>query len=127
MICIINESERVFHLTDVMLRYMHVTCFVNQSEYMFHLTSQGMYCKELNLPATELCHSADLVGVLSSTSGDTGNVGSLSVMAVTPEGVVRYWPSLANDSIVLEMDMDLAGIECHSITAFEVCTVIGMI
>lgn len=81
---------------------------------------QGMYCKELTLPATELYHTANLVGVLSSGTKEGGLMSNLSVMAVSPEGVVRYWPSLVHDNLVLEMDTDLAGYECHSITAFQV-------
>ena len=78
---------------------------------------QGVFHKELMLPPSELYHLADLVCVMSCS----GDVSGVSVMAVSPEGLVRYWPSIAHDSAAVDMETDLIGSQCHSITAFQVC------
>jgi len=41
-------------------------------------------------------------------------------MAVSPEGMVRYWPSLIHGSSAIDLDTDLIGSQCHSLTAFQV-------
>ena len=86
--------------------------------YLRHCNWQGMLCKELTLPASELYNVADLVCVMSP-SGDS-NLSDVSVMAVSPEGLVRYWPSLTYDSNTVDIDTDLIGSQCHSLTAFQV-------
>ena len=72
------------------------------------------------LPASELYHLADLVCVMSCAADGSSNVSSVSVMAVSPEGVVRYWPNLVYDSSAVDMETDLIGSQCHSLTAFQV-------
>ena len=74
------------------------------------------------LPASELYHLADLVCVMSC-GGDGSSI--VSVMAVSPEGLVRYWPSLVHDNAVMDMETDLIGSQCHSLTAFQVCHLPG--
>lgn len=59
---------------------------------------------------------ADLVCVMDCS----GDVSGVSIMAVSPEGLVRYWPSLVNDTAVLDMETDLIGFQCHSLTALQV-------
>lgn len=86
--------------------------------YVPSATSKGVFCKELTLPASEMHYSADLICVLSS-GGDSGsNVSLVSIMAASPEGLVRYWPSLIHDSAVVDMETDLMASQCHSLTAF---------
>lgn len=70
------------------------------------------------MPASELYHVADLICVISP-AGDS-KLSSVSVMAVSPEGLVRYWPSLTHDSNTVDVDTDLIGSKCHSLTAFQV-------
>lgn len=77
--------------------------------------AKGVFYKELILPASELYHMADLVCVMDCS----GDVSGVSVMAVSPEGLVRYWPSLVNDTAVLDMETDLIGCQCHSLTALQ--------
>ena len=72
------------------------------------------------LPASELYHNADLVCVMSSCDDDSSNMSSVSVMAVSPEGMVRYWPSLIHGSSSIDKDTDLIGSQCHSLTSFQV-------
>ena len=72
------------------------------------------------LPASELYHLADLVCVMSCGGDGSSNVSITSVMAVSPEGLVRYWPSLVHDNAAVDMETDLIGSQCHSLTAFQV-------
>lgn len=72
------------------------------------------------LPASELYHMADLVCVVSPCDDDSSNMSGVSVMAVSPEGMVRYWPSLTHGSSSIDLDTDLIGSQCHSLTAFQV-------
>lgn len=72
------------------------------------------------LPASELHHLADLVCVMSCVGDDSSNVSAVSVMAVSPEGVVRYWPTLIHDNTAVDLETDLIGSQCHSLTAFQV-------
>lgn len=37
-------------------------------------------------------------------------------MAVSPEGIVRYWPSIANEELSLETSAELAGQEVNCLT-----------
>ena len=89
---------------------------------------QGVYCKGLTLPSTELLHSADLVCILPSyTRGDGSSISSVSILSVSPEGLVRYWPNLVHDGTTVDMNTDLVGVHCHSLSSFQVrnqsCTV----
>lgn len=72
------------------------------------------------LPASELYHLADLVCVMSCSGDGSSSMSGVSVMAVSPEGLVRYWPSLVHDSGAVDMETDLIGSQCHSLTAFQV-------
>lgn len=51
-------------------------------------------CYELTLPQSDLAHRADLVSVFTVPGSHTP-----SCIAVSPEGVVRYFISFSNDSI----------------------------
>lgn len=64
-------------------------------------------CKELPLPNTDYNFTADLVAVTSPGPLDSATVASISVLAVTPEGAARFWPSLAQEGNYSETDMDL--------------------
>lgn len=69
-------------------------------------------CRELTLPASELAHRADLVWVY--TQGDNPVP---SCIAVSPEGNVRFWPSVAHEGTSVENSTDLQGQECDSLTS----------
>ncbi|XP_057660912.1 nuclear pore complex protein Nup133 [Diorhabda carinulata] len=71
-------------------------------------------CFELQLPQSDLAHRAELVSVFI-------NVGSNipSCIAVSPEGVLRYWPAIAHEGITVEQTVDLQGQECDSLTNVE--------
>ena len=72
------------------------------------------------LPASELYHTADLVCVMNACDDESNDMSGISVMAVSPEGMVRYWPSLIHGSSTIDMDTDVIGSRCHSLTAFQV-------
>nr|XP_054759489.1 nuclear pore complex protein Nup133-like [Lytechinus pictus] len=76
-------------------------------------------CYQLALPATELCHRADLTCLIPTGGGSSGaNSQMVSVLAVSPEGVVRYWPTAHREIAYSERSLELAGQECFSLTAF---------
>ncbi|XP_069672597.1 nuclear pore complex protein Nup133 isoform X3 [Periplaneta americana] len=68
-------------------------------------------CRELTLPPSDLAHRADLVSVYTAESNQVP-----SCIAVSPEGTVRYWPSIAHEGTSVEDNADLQGQECDSLT-----------
>ncbi|KAF5280860.1 hypothetical protein FQR65_LT03009 [Abscondita terminalis] len=68
-------------------------------------------CFELLLPQSDLAHRAELVSVFVSSTSHTP-----SCIAVSPEGVVRYWPSVIHDGVSIEQISNLQGQECDSLT-----------
>ncbi|KAJ8045237.1 hypothetical protein HOLleu_08201 [Holothuria leucospilota] len=76
-----------------------------------HITRSSQ-CYRLALPASELCHSAKLVCLFP---GQT-NAPTPSVLAVSPEGVIRFWTNLHNELAFYERGLDLSGQECFSVT-----------
>ncbi|KPP79050.1 hypothetical protein Z043_101400, partial [Scleropages formosus] len=70
-------------------------------------------CKDLQLSASQFMYSADLIAISSSNPLETAPIQSVSVMAVSPEGTVRYWPSLAHETMYAECVADLGGNFCN--------------
>ncbi|XP_021913246.1 nuclear pore complex protein Nup133 [Zootermopsis nevadensis] len=68
-------------------------------------------CQELTLPPSDLAHKADLVSVYIAEGSQVP-----SCIAVSPEGTVRYWPSIAHEGTSVEDNADLQGQECDSLT-----------
>ncbi|XP_030855362.1 nuclear pore complex protein Nup133 isoform X2 [Strongylocentrotus purpuratus] len=76
-------------------------------------------CYQLALPATELCHRADLICLIPTGGGNSGADSQMvSVLAVSPEGVVRYWPTAHREIAYSERSLELGGQECFTLTAF---------
>eukprot|EP00057_Strongylocentrotus_purpuratus_P019054 XP_011673528.1 PREDICTED: nuclear pore complex protein Nup133 [Strongylocentrotus purpuratus] len=76
-------------------------------------------CYQLALPATELCHRADLICLIPTGGGSSGADSQMvSVLAVSPEGVVRYWPTAHREIAYSERSLELGGQECFTLTAF---------
>lgn len=71
-------------------------------------------CFELLLPQSDLAHRAELVSVFISTGSNIP-----SCIAVSPEGVLRYWPAIAHEGVTVEQSVDLQGQECDSLTNIE--------
>jgi len=69
-------------------------------------------CRELSLPPSDLAHRAELCLVYSA--GEGGHTPCC--LAVSPEGVVRYWPSIAQEGTSSEISAELGGQECFSVT-----------
>jgi len=73
---------------------------------------------ELQLPPTELHHKASLV-CLSDLSSD-GMSSKFSLLVVSPEGNIRFWPDISKPQIFNEVNMSLAGKLCHSASSLQV-------
>lgn len=98
-----DESDRTkqFHINSL----DNLVCF------------QVTYCKEFLLPPTELYHTAKLVRLVGSPGLDYRQYG---VLAISPEGLVCYWPSMTYESSPIETDAELVGQEFHSLIEFQV-------
>ncbi|KAG7173289.1 Nuclear pore complex protein Nup133-like, partial [Homarus americanus] len=66
--------------------------------------------RELTLPPSDLAHRAQLVVVYSANEGQVP-----SCIAASPEGFVRYWPSIAHEGSYFEVSTELQGQECDSL------------
>ncbi|XP_044263471.1 nuclear pore complex protein Nup133 [Tribolium madens] len=77
-------------------------------------TSLLNQCFELQLPQSDLAHRAELVSVFLNADSNTP-----SCIAVSPEGVVRYWPAIVHEGISVEQHVNLQGQECDSLTDVE--------
>ena len=71
-------------------------------------------CRELSLPPSDLAHRADLCLVGQSEGGQTPHC-----LAVSPEGVVRFWPSIAQEGTSTEISAELGGQECFRVTDIQ--------
>lgn len=71
-------------------------------------------CFELQLPQSDLAHRAELVSVFVNAESNT-----TSCIAVSPEGVVRYWPAIVHEGVSVEQHVNLQGQECDSLTDVE--------
>lgn len=66
--------------------------------------------RELTLPPSDLAHRAQLVVVYAANDGQVP-----SCVAASPEGFVRYWPSIAHEGSYFEVSTELQGQECESL------------
>ncbi|XP_028398502.1 nuclear pore complex protein Nup133-like [Dendronephthya gigantea] len=78
--------------------------------------SKATFCKEFVLPPTELYNSAKLVCLVGAPNIDSRQYG---VLAVSPEGLVCYWPSMMYESSPIETETELVGQEFHSLIEFQ--------
>ncbi|KAH3854403.1 hypothetical protein DPMN_096945 [Dreissena polymorpha] len=74
-------------------------------------SGRNILCKELTLPPSDLAHSADRVCVIPS--GSDGQTAAC--VAVSPEGVVRYWSNIAYETSSMEISAELKGEECDTV------------
>lgn len=68
-------------------------------------------CRELTLPQSDLAHKADCIAVWLAQGHQVP-----SCMAVSPEGIVRYWVSIAHEESSVETSAELAGQEVDCLT-----------
>ncbi|XP_030636232.1 nuclear pore complex protein Nup133 [Chanos chanos] len=76
-------------------------------------------CKDLQLPPSEFAYSADLISISASDRLETAPVQSISVLAVSPEGMARCWSSLAHEGTYTEIAAELGGNLCNFVTAVK--------
>lgn len=73
-------------------------------------------CKELQLPPSEYAFSSDLVSVSSASPLDSAPLQSISVLALAAEGTARFWPSLSQEGVYSDSELDLGDL-AHSVVA----------
>ncbi|XP_075982791.1 nuclear pore complex protein Nup133 [Anticarsia gemmatalis] len=69
--------------------------------------------RELTLPQTDLAHKADLVVVFYEDGAQMP-----SCIGVSPEGTVRYWPSVGQEGVYVDVSCELAGQECERLSDY---------
>ncbi|XP_033106375.1 nuclear pore complex protein Nup133-like [Anneissia japonica] len=89
-------------------RKMFIWCFEQRS------FAKATVFKELALPPSELSHQAKLAGIVVGEDGV-----EMAVILVSPEGIVRYWPNIANGEAFIEISADLDGQEAFSLTTVQ--------
>ncbi|OAD54862.1 hypothetical protein WN48_06062 [Eufriesea mexicana] len=68
-------------------------------------------CRELLLPQSDLAHKAECIAVWLPSGYQVP-----SCMAVSPEGIVRFWASVAHEGSSVETSAELAGQEVNCLT-----------
>ncbi|KAI5632613.1 hypothetical protein NE865_14663 [Phthorimaea operculella] len=69
--------------------------------------------RELTLPQTDLAHKADLVTLFYEDGAQMP-----SCIGVSPEGTIRYWPSICQEGVYVDVSAELAGQECERLGEF---------
>ncbi|GAB1599408.1 nuclear pore complex protein Nup133-like [Argonauta hians] len=83
----------------------------NQSSY----EKSSRIVKELTLPPSDLAHDANRVCVICNPNESQ----QAACIAVSPEGVVRYWSSIAHEAAFLEINAELKGEECACVVNLQ--------
>nr|XP_033334871.1 nuclear pore complex protein Nup133 [Megalopta genalis]XP_033334872.1 nuclear pore complex protein Nup133 [Megalopta genalis]XP_033334873.1 nuclear pore complex protein Nup133 [Megalopta genalis] len=68
-------------------------------------------CRELLLPQSDLAHKADCIAMWIPPGHQLP-----SCMAVSPEGIVRFWTSIAHEGSSIETSAELTGQEVNCLT-----------
>lgn len=76
-------------------------------------------CKDLQLPSSEYAYTADLISISTANALDSAPIQSVSVLAVSPEGTARFWPSLAQEGNYVEVEADFGENLCNFVTAVK--------
>ncbi|XP_060755074.1 nuclear pore complex protein Nup133 [Neoarius graeffei] len=74
-------------------------------------------CKDLQLSPSDYAYSAELISISSSSPLESASVQSVCVLAVSPDGLARFWPSLSHEGTYTETHADLGGHPCNYVTA----------
>ena len=69
-----------------------------------NLIKKTMSCFEFQLPASSSAHQSCLVAMLESNQN---NVSKTSLVCVSTEGSVRYWPSLTQPTVFVESTVNM--------------------
>ncbi|KAI5748024.1 hypothetical protein M8J77_021065 [Diaphorina citri] len=73
---------------------------------IWHSKAKDNQCRELELPGSDLAHRTSLVCVFTALGG------TQACIAVSPEGNIRYWPSINHAEMSFDDNTDLQGQEC---------------
>lgn len=73
---------------------------------IWHTKAKDNECRELELPGSDLAHRTSLVCVFNAAGG------TQACIAVSPEGNIRYWPSINHAEMSFDENTDLQGQEC---------------
>ncbi|XP_059050828.1 uncharacterized protein LOC131845754 [Achroia grisella] len=74
--------------------------------------------REFTLPQTDLAHKADLFALFYRHEDEPGPQMP-SCIGVSPEGIVRYWPSIGQEGVYTDVSAELAGQECEQLGEYS--------
>ena len=84
---------------------------------------QNISCCEVCLPTSDLPHKAKLTCVIPADSGDNVHQSKdvlASVVNISPEGTIRFWPNISSPGIFIESTVGCRGKEFHTLTSLPV-------
>lgn len=79
-------------------------------------------CFELNLPQSDLSHRADLVNIFFVPQNPNTSMRAITVpaaVAISPEGTVRFWSSIASERYTELQMQDSQGLEFCTLSALS--------
>ncbi|CAH1791718.1 unnamed protein product [Owenia fusiformis] len=83
--------------------------------YKTSSSGKSVLCKQLTLPPSDLDHQAGLVNVVAAQEDHQAT----SCIAVSAEGIIRYWANITHEGSFVEISADLKGEECVSLTNLQ--------
>ncbi|CAN7937670.1 unnamed protein product [Ixodes hexagonus] len=81
--------------------------------WQYEQDARNSRCRMLMLPPSDLAHRADLACVLLRDGL------APAALAVSPAGILRYWPNIAHEGSSTDALADLQGEECCSLTDLQ--------
>lgn len=87
-----------------------LVCGRKLAVWQYREGARNRNCRTLMLPPSDLAHRADLACVLLRDGL------APAVLAVSPAGILRYWPNIAHEGSSTDALADLQGEECCSLT-----------
>lgn len=87
-------------------------------KYVPSVANKTISCCELCLPTSELHHKAKLTCIIPADSGDNPYSSKdvlASVINVSPEGIIRFWPNISTPGLFVEASAGHKGKEFHTL------------
>ncbi|KAG0419339.1 hypothetical protein HPB47_004174, partial [Ixodes persulcatus] len=81
--------------------------------WQYEQDARNKRCRMLMLPPSDLAHRADLACILLRDGL------APAALAVSPAGILRYWPNIAHEGSSTDALADLQGEECCSLTDLQ--------
>ncbi|XP_040072439.2 nuclear pore complex protein Nup133 isoform X2 [Ixodes scapularis] len=81
--------------------------------WQYEQDARNRRCRMLMLPPSDLAHRADLACILLRDGL------APAALAVSPAGILRYWPNIAHEGSSTDALADLQGEECCSLTDLQ--------